>query len=129
VSIRIQGGSAETADVRLVEHNGQVHVAVRGSGTTVVNSLRSDLSDLVERLTQRDMAAEVWHPALKASSASTDSGTHRDSDGNLSSYREQGSSYQESGRQSQHGDRRRPAPEWLEETDPTAGRQPSKKRD
>jgi len=42
--------AARSADVRLVERAGEVHVAVRATDAGITESLRGNLSELVSRL-------------------------------------------------------------------------------
>jgi hypothetical protein len=116
IAIRVVDDNARSADVRVSERGGEVKVAVRTADPAVATSLRSDLSDLVQRIERRDVAAEVWHPGERTA-APEKSELRGDSEGGRSSSQQQGGQAFDQSR-GQHSGRGTPhAPEWLDELD------------
>ena len=59
ITLRLAGGE-QRVDVRLVERQGEVHVAVRTPDAGLANDLRRDLPSLAARLEQSGFRAETW---------------------------------------------------------------------
>lgn len=62
ISLRLSG-SGEQVQVRVVERDGEVRVAVRTADPELARSLRQDLPELSARLEREGLRAEGWHPA------------------------------------------------------------------
>jgi hypothetical protein len=110
--IRLQvNGGERRVEVRLVERDGEVHVAVRTPDAHLADTLREDLPTLSSRLTDSGFRTETWHPGASAGAE-----WHRQAEpagGGLP----QGSSGQprENGRQQQPGDQQPPRAKVPEE--------------
>lgn len=120
VSIRITNEVSQTADVRMVERNGEIQVAVRSSDPILANSLRSDLGDLVRNLSPTGLSAEVWHPGITPQTGASSDARQEDARGGPFSQQRNGQDFQQSGGQQRHGGRQQPPP-WLEELESIPG--------
>jgi hypothetical protein len=60
ITLRLNEGD-QRVDVRLVERQGEVHVAVRTPDAGLASDLRRDLPSLAARLEQNGFHAEAWH--------------------------------------------------------------------
>jgi len=62
--IRLEvGGGDSRVEVRLMERDGEVHVAVRTPDEHLAGALREDLPALSSRLTESGFRTETWHPS------------------------------------------------------------------
>lgn len=114
ITIRVAANTSQSADVRMLERNGEIQVTVRASDPALNSSLRSNVNSLVSSLSLEGTSAEVWHPGLTAQpGANTDSRQPDSSDSSQfhqrAEQRFQQPSDQGSGREG------REKPEWLEE--------------
>ncbi|MCL5744804.1 MAG: hypothetical protein M1541_12905 [Acidobacteria bacterium] len=75
ISLRISDAGQERVEVRLASRAGEVKVAVRTPDAELTGSLRSGLSDLVQRLEHSGFHAEAWTPARQPSSSGVERGT------------------------------------------------------
>jgi len=114
VAIRITNEFSQTADVRMLERNGEIQVAVRASDPVLANSLRSDLTDLVRNLTPAGLNTEVWHPGVTPQTAASSDARQEDTRGGGFSQQTGGQDFQQSGSRQQQGGRQQ-APPWLED--------------
>ena len=116
VTIRIATDTSQSADVRMLERNGEIQVAVRASDPVLASSLRSDVNNLVSSLSVDGISAEVWHPGMSAQAgANTDSRQGQSGDPS-SLYQRADQRFQQSGDQG-HGREDRQKPAWLDELD------------
>lgn len=61
--LRIPAGSQQHVDVHIVERAGKVHVTVRSTDPAVTTSLRTELSQLVQKLESHGLKTETWTPS------------------------------------------------------------------
>jgi hypothetical protein len=121
VSIRITNENAQTADVRMVERNGEIQVAVHASDASLANSLRSDVGDLVRGLAPSGMGVEVWHTGSPSQTAAGSDG-RPDTRGGPRQQPGSGQDSRPSGNQQRNGDsERRPTPPWLDDLESIPG--------
>lgn len=114
LNLKLTGDQAQSADVRMVERNGEVRVMVRASDSALASSLQGDLTDLLSHLSGRGITTELWRPAgAGAASSGADersgngAGTQSDAQGGNASHQDSGGHAR---------GQREPAPEWFEET-------------
>lgn|GEM_PF-2530711 len=120
LSLRMSGDSTQSADVRLVERNGEIQVSVRASDPRLAESLRANVNDLVGNLSRNDLTAEVWRPGGAAQKSSApDARQH--SDGGAPSDQPGDDSSSHSGGQ-RNGQENRQPPDWMEELDAVPAR-------
>jgi hypothetical protein len=119
LSIRITNEISQTADVRMVERNGEIQVAVRASDPVLANSLRSDLGDLVRNLSPTGLTAEVWHPGVTPQTGAASDARQQDARGGSFSQQRSGQDFQQSGSRQRQGGRQQPP--WLEELESIPG--------
>jgi hypothetical protein len=115
LSLRVAGDGTQSADVRLVERNGEIQVAVRASDPRLTESLRSNVNELVNSLSRSELNAEIWHPGVAAEKSML-SDARQDSSGRAPSSEHPDADSSHSG-QRENGREGRKAPEWLEEID------------
>jgi hypothetical protein len=116
ISIRITNERSQTADVRMVERNGEIQVAVRASDAGLANSLRSDMGDLVRGLSPDGISAEVFRPG-PPSQTTPGNDPHRDDSGSSSwSHQQDAQGFQQSGHQRRNGERQHTR-RWFDEID------------
>ena len=113
LSVRV-AGEREHIEVRMVEQNGEMRVAVRTPDVDLARGLRSGISDLVGRLEHSGYQAEVWRP-----SESAQADNHHPHSGARDGQpdRQSGSSQKD---QQQRDQRQQPT--WVEEMSATLGR-------
>lgn len=80
VSVRLSNDKQESVDLRVVERNGELHVAVRAADAGLSNALRNNLSELSGRLDHSGFQTEMWTPA-SAESSLADPKSKQGSDG------------------------------------------------
>jgi hypothetical protein len=66
ISIRLTLAESTPVDIKLVDREGSVRVAVRTADPDLTRNLQSGLSDLVHRLEHKGFEAEVWSPATNS---------------------------------------------------------------
>jgi hypothetical protein len=121
VSIRITNENSQTADVRMTERNGVIQVAVRASDSSLANSLRSDVGDLVRGLAPGGSGVEVWH-AGSPSQTAADSENQRGPGGEAQNQQRNGQDGPPSGNQQRNSDgQRQQAPPWVDEFEAIPG--------
>lgn len=122
VSIRIVNEKSQSADVRMTERNGEIQVAVRASDSTVANSLRNDVNDLVRGLASTGAGVEILHAGSPAQ-ANTGGESGRQSPQNGSQNQQQngqdGASY--GNPQQRHGEGGRRQQPWLDDFESISG--------
>jgi hypothetical protein len=118
ISLQVGQAGAPKVEIHLVQHSGELQVAVRTGDADLSHGLQQGLPDLVGRLQENGFRAEAWrpggtdsHPATvietKSSSGSSASGnSQQDSQSGTSGSRQQ------SGQKQQNPSRR---PAWVDE--------------
>lgn len=66
ISIRLTSTESTPVDIKLVDREGSVRVAVRTADPDLTRNLQSGLSDLVHRLEHKGFEAEVWSPTANS---------------------------------------------------------------
>lgn len=118
ISVRLSNDNRPSVDLRVVERNGELHVAVRAADAGMTNALRNNLSELNGRLDHSGFQTEMWTPASAESSLADPKSKHgadgkdhpqgRGSGGNAGDGREQ-----------KHRDQQQPR--WVEELENSFG--------
>lgn len=67
MSIQVGQVSQDRVQLRLVEHAGELQVAVRSANPDLAQGLRQGIPDLVDRLQQNGFHAEAWRPGTTVS--------------------------------------------------------------
>lgn len=62
IAIQLQNPGGPRVDIQLMDRAGTVHVVVRTQDDDLTRDLRTNLSDLTEKLNQRGMEADAWSP-------------------------------------------------------------------
>ncbi len=117
ISIRVGGNGQAGVDVRVVERQGSVHVAVRTHDASLSQNLRGELNDLVSRLEDRGLKTEMWAPS---DATSLRVNGDREAGETRSDTRQGGSQNREDSQQQQQSGGRRDRreggrPKWLDE--------------
>jgi hypothetical protein len=63
ISLRVAEGGAERVEVRVAEQSGELRVEVRARNEGLAGRLRDGLPELVGRLQENGLEAEVWRPS------------------------------------------------------------------
>ncbi|MGB7720734.1 MAG: hypothetical protein WBL65_12590 [Bryobacteraceae bacterium] len=114
LSVQMGQSNQESVELRVVEREGELHIAVRTGDAELAHGLRQGLPELVDRLDQSGFRAEAWRPAGVVSAPEPSSQAHsRSSDSrNADSQSQPGWSQQERGQRDHNQSNR---PEWVEE--------------
>jgi hypothetical protein len=114
LSVQVRQSSQESVELRVVEREGELHVAVRTSDADLTHSLRQGLPELVDRLDQGGFRTEAWRPAgvVSAPEPSSQAHTRSSESRNADSQSQPGWSQQERG---QHDHNQSNRPQWVEE--------------
>jgi hypothetical protein len=115
LSIRIGNEASQTADVRMVERNGEIQVAVRASDSALAHSLQSEVSDLVRGLSSTSSGVEIWQPGSPSQAGGHDASQQEHGSG-ATGHQPEGQDSASSG--NRHGggnNERNQAPPWLDE--------------
>lgn len=62
LSVRIAGPDQTSAAIRIVDHSGELRVAIRASDVQLASSLRGNVEQLTSRLNATGFSAEIWKP-------------------------------------------------------------------
>ncbi len=114
LSMQVRQSNQESVELRVVEREGELHVAVRTGDADLAHGLRQGLPELVDRLDQSGFRTEAWRPAGVVSAPEPSSQAHtRSSDSrNTDSQSQSGWSQQERGQRDHNQSNR---PKWVEE--------------
>ena len=114
LSIQVAQSDREGVELRVVEREGELHIAVRTGDADLAHGLRQGLPELVNRLDQGGYRTEAWRPAGMVSGSEPSSQAHtRSSDSrNPDSQSQPGWSQQERGQRDHNQSNR---PKWVEE--------------
>jgi hypothetical protein len=77
LSVQVGNQNQERVEVRMVERNGELHVAVRTGNADLAHGLREGVADLVSRLQETGFRTDTWRPVHAAAPASAASGTQQ----------------------------------------------------
>lgn len=114
IAIRVATDTSQSADVRMLERNGEIQVFVRASDPALASSLRGNVDSLVSNLSLDGISAEVWRPGVSAQGGAN-TGSRQGEAGNPSTYYQRADQqFQQSGGQG-GGREQRQKPAWLEE--------------
>ena len=69
ITVRIADAGEHGADIRFVEHAGEVRVSVKTSDPEMAQALRGGLNDFANRMEQGGIRTEVWRPGADANSS------------------------------------------------------------
>jgi hypothetical protein len=117
ITVRIPDSTGQDTAVRFVERAGEVHVSVRTGDPEMAQNLRGGLNDLVNRLEDGGIRAEVWQPGSGSNASTSQNDSHQpfaDPDGS------NGRQYS-SGSNSDQGSRQQNRPRWVEELEGSIG--------
>ena len=114
IAIRVATDTTQSADVRMLERNGEIHVFVRASDPALASSLRGNVDSLVSNLSLDGISAEVWHPGVAAQGGANADSRHGESGDPSTNYQRAEQHSQQSGGQG-GGREQRHKPAWLEE--------------
>lgn len=73
ITVRISNADQTSASIRMVDHSGELRVAVRASDPLVADTLRGSVDQLTSRLNGSGWNTEVWKPATVAPASRTQS--------------------------------------------------------
>jgi len=134
ITVHVPDATDRGTSVRFVDRGGEIHVSVRTGDTELAQTLRSGLSDFVERLDHTGLRAEVWRAGPEAAASQNDAQNHSQNEAKSNSQDNQGnqsgSGRNSSGSQGRDGERQNPnRPRWVEELEtsiaiPTASANP-----
>jgi hypothetical protein len=114
IAIRVATDTTQSADVRMLERNGEIHVFVRASDPALASSLRGNVDSLVSNLSLDGISAEVWHPGVAAQGGANADSRHGESGDPSANYQRAEQHSQQSGGQG-GGREQRHKPAWLDE--------------
>jgi hypothetical protein len=114
LSVQVRQPNQESVELRVVEREGELHIAVRTGDADLAHGLRQGLPELVDRLDQGGFRTEAWRPAGVVSAPDPSSQAHPKSSEsqNADSQSQPGWSQQERGQRDHHQSNR---PDWVEE--------------
>jgi hypothetical protein len=114
LSVQVRQSNQESVELRVVEREGELHIAVRTADADLAHGLRQGLPELVDRLDQGGYRTEAWRPAGVVSAPDPSSQAHtRSSDSqNADSQSQPGWSQQERGQRDHNQSNR---PKWVED--------------
>jgi hypothetical protein len=69
ITVRIADAGEHGADIRFVEHAGEVRVSVKTADPEMAQALRGGLNDFANRMEQSGIRTEVWRPGADANSS------------------------------------------------------------
>jgi hypothetical protein len=114
LSVQVRQSSQESVELRVVEREGELHVAVRTGDADLAHGLRQGLPELVDRLDQGGFRTEAWRPAgvVSAPEPSSHAHTRSSEPRNADSQSQPGWSQQDRGQRDHNQSNR---PQWVEE--------------
>jgi hypothetical protein len=116
LSVQVRQSSQESVELRVVEREGELHVAVRTGDADLAHGLRQGLPELVDHLDQGGFRSEAWRPSgvvsapEPSSQAQSKSSESRNADSQSQS--QSGWSQQDRGQRDHNQSNR---PQWVEE--------------
>jgi len=118
ISVRLSNQNQENVNLRVVERNGELHVAVRAADAGLTNTLRNNLSELSARLDHSGFQTEMWTPASAESSLADPKGK-QGSDGKDHPQGRGSGEHAGDGREQKQRDQQQPR--WVEELENSFG--------
>jgi hypothetical protein len=114
LSIQIGQSSEESVELRVIEREGELHVAVRTGDADLAHGLRQGLPELVDHLDQSGFRAEAWRPSgvVSAPGPSSQAPPRSPEPRNADSQSQPGWSQQDRGQRDHNQSNR---PKWVEE--------------
>ncbi len=112
--VQVRQSSQESVELRVMQREGELHVAVRTGDADLAHGLRQGLPELVDRLDQGGFRAEAWRPAgvVSAPEPSSHAQSRSSESRNADSQSQPGWSQQERGQRDHNQSNR---PKWVEE--------------
>lgn len=119
LSFNIAQPGGSTVQLRIVEHAGELRVAVHTASPELNQDLRADLTDLTKKLSDTGVHSEIWRPdahgtAVKTQSDSPQNGSQNGSQNNPGNSQSQSGGSQQQGR-GQREQNQPQRPKWVEE--------------
>jgi hypothetical protein len=114
LSVQVKQPNQESVELRVVEREGEIHVAVRTGDADLAHGLRQGLPELVDRLDQGGFRSEAWRPSgvVSAPEPSSQAQSKSSESRNPDSQSQPGWSQQERGQRDHNQSNR---PKWVEE--------------
>jgi hypothetical protein len=114
LSVQVKQPNQESVELRVVEREGEIHVAVRTGDADLAHGLRQGLPELVDRLDQGGFRSEAWRPSgvVSAPESSSQAQSKSSESRNADSQSQPGWSQQERGQRDHNQSNR---PQWVEE--------------
>ena len=111
ITVRVANADQTSASIRMVDHAGELRVAVRSADSQLTDALRGNVEQLTSRLNTNGWSAEVWKPTAVTAAARTSSSSQEMTPG------QQGSKNQDGGPSSrnQQNNKQQKYPDWVEE--------------
>jgi hypothetical protein len=112
--LQVGQSSQERVELRVVEREGELHVAVRTGDADLAHGLRQGLPELVDHLDQGGFRTEAWRPSgvVSAPEPSSQTPSRSSESRNADSQPQSGWSQQERGQRDHNQSNR---PKWVEE--------------
>ncbi len=110
ITVRIADAGQHGADIRFVEHAGEVRVTVKTADAEMAQTLRSGLNDFANRMEQSGIRTEVWRPGADANSSQNPQDQFADQRG-----RQQNRDSRDSRNAPQQENQNSNKPRWVEE--------------
>lgn len=111
VMVRLNGPDQNSASIRVVDHGGEIRLAVRASDPQLSESLRGNVEQLTSRLNDSGWSAEVWKPTAAAAPSRADAPSQQSSEQRQNSAGQHSPDPDTRDRRNQQ----QQSPEWAEE--------------
>ena len=114
LSVQVKQPNQESVELRVVEREGEIHVAVRTGDADLAHGLRQGLPELVDHLDQGGFRSEAWRPSgvVSAPEPSSQAQSKSSESRNPDSQSQPGWSQHERGQRDHNQSNR---PQWVEE--------------
>jgi hypothetical protein len=114
LSVQVGQSGQESVELRVIEQEGELRVAVRTGDADLAHGLRQGLPELVDHLDQGGFRAEAWRPSgvVSAPEPSSQAQSRSSESRNADSQSQPGWSQQERGQRDHNQSNR---PKWVEE--------------
>jgi len=114
LSFNIAQPGGSTVQLRMVDHAGELRVAVHTASPQLNQDLRADLTDLTKKLSDSGGHSEIWHPDAHGTTASSAAAASKNQgDGAQNNSGNPGGSQQQG--RGQRGQDQPQRPKWVEE--------------
>ena len=64
ITLRVANANQTSASIRMIDHSGELRVAVHASDPQLADSLRGNVEQLTSRLNNNGWSTEVWKPTV-----------------------------------------------------------------